>query len=141
MTDAPQSLEEAQAEIARLRAKAESLERKVAWSEGRRGDGLHRAPGFTIAETRILRILASVGFVGREQVDALQRHMSNIRKKLKACAPSVTINTIVMEGYELTQGKADLQRLLLQAPGGEAQRPTPTQRILAERAQPKELTR
>ena len=133
----PETLEEAKAEIEKLR-------RKIAWAEGRRGDGAHRAPGFTASETRILRVLASTGFVSPEQVDALQRHMSNIRKKLREIAPEVQIRTIVMEGYELAKGKAELHRLLMAPLGGEANQPaklTPTQRVLAERSERKALAR
>jgi len=132
------------AELERLRARNAELERKIAWADGRRGDGATRAPGFTMSETRILRILASTGFVSPEQIDALQRHMSNIRKKLREMAPEVQIKTVVMEGYELAKGKADLHRLLMQPPGGEANQPaklTPTQRVLAERAEKKALAR
>jgi multidrug resistance efflux pump len=136
------TFDDALQEIAKLRAKTADLERKVAWSEGRRGDGAQCAPGFTASETRILRILAGAGFISRDAIDALQRHMSNVRKKLKTSAPAVQIKTIVMEGYELTAGKIELQRLLMAAPGGEAPgKLTPTQRVLAERAKTKEIVR
>jgi hypothetical protein len=70
--------------------------------------------------------------------------MSNIRKKLREVAPAVNIRTIVMEGYELAGGKAELVRLLQRPPGGEAAQPTqmtPTQRVLAERANQKAMAR
>jgi hypothetical protein len=137
VTALPETLTDAHAEIERLR-------RTIAWSEGRRGDGVHRAPGFTPVETRVLRVLASTGFVSRDQVEALQRHMSNIRRKLRELAPAVNIRTIVMEGYELAGGKAELVRLLQRPPGGEAAQPsqmTPTQRVLAERANQKAMAR
>jgi hypothetical protein len=142
----PPTIADAVAEIERLRAANQDLSRRVAWAEGRRGDGAHRAPGFTVSETRILRVLASTGFVAPDQVEALQRHMSNVRRKLRENHPSVTIRTVIMEGYELASGRDDLRKLLLARTEGDgsqapAQRPTPTERVLAERAEKKALAR
>jgi len=42
-------------------------------------------------------------------MDALQRHMSNIRKKLP---PGVVIKTVVQQGYEVVAGMDALRRLV-----------------------------
>ena len=65
--------------------------------------------GFTVTETRVLRIIASRDFIAYEQFDALQRHMSNIRKKLP---DSILIKTVVSEGYVIESGLDVLRRLV-----------------------------
>lgn len=104
---------EAQAEIDRLKGEVAIRDRKLAWAEGRRADGVDRAPGFTIAETRVLRTLAGIGQINYDQIDALQRHMSNIRKRLREMGAPVTIQTEVEVGYVLTSGKPWLEALLM----------------------------
>jgi hypothetical protein len=89
--------------------RAQAAERKAAWSEGRRGDGIDRVPGFTITETRVLRILCAHGEIRYERFESLQRHMSNIRKKLP---PGIKIKTIVQQGYEVTSGLHALKRMV-----------------------------
>ena len=98
-----------QDENTRLQVRLVELERTKAWSQGCRGDGIDRVPGFTITETRILRIMAATGEVRYERMDAMQRHMSNIRKKLP---PGVTIKTVVQQGYEVVTGMQALKRLV-----------------------------
>lgn len=71
-----------------------------------------RADGFTVAETRILRVLASTGEIHYDHFDSLQRHMSNIRIKLRKMGLCVEIKTIVQVGYEVTKGKSVLERLV-----------------------------
>lgn len=95
--------------LVEVEKRAKDAERKAAWSEGRRADGIDRVPTFTITETRVLRILAACGEIRYERFESLQRHMSNIRKKLP---PGVKIKTIVMQGYEVTQGMAALKRMV-----------------------------
>jgi len=71
-----------------------------------------RADGFTVAETRILRVLASTGEIRYDHFDSLQRHMSNIRIKLRKMGLAVEIITIVQVGYEVKRGKATLEKLV-----------------------------
>lgn len=74
-----------------------------------------RAPGFTPKQTWILRLLVSRGSIHVDQAKCLQRHMSNLRKKLPR---GVTIQTHPGEGlYTLERGKEILTRLL---DGGDA---------------------
>ncbi len=80
------------------------------WAEGRRGETARRVAGFTEAETRILRMFAARGFVHYDMADALQRHMSNIRKKLPA---EIVIKTVVEEGYRMDKGKDRLLMILM----------------------------
>lgn len=96
------------AELANAKRRIAELERQIAWADGRRADGVDRVPGFTITETRVLRILAATGEVRYGRMDALQRHLSNIRKKLPR---SIQIKTVVMQGYEVIAGMAALKRL------------------------------
>ena len=100
-----------QTENARLQMRLVETERNIAWSAGRRGDGIDRVPGYTVTETRVLRILASTGEIryGRPDMDSLQRHMSNIRKKLP---PGIKIKTIVMQGYEVVSGIGAIKRMV-----------------------------
>lgn len=105
-----------QDENRRLTLRLVEAERQLAWSAGRRGDGIERVPGYTVTETRVLRILASTGEIRYERMESLQRHMSNIRKKLP---PGVKIKTVVMQGYEVTAGLNALKRMV----SGEAQSP------------------
>lgn len=102
-------IDKLQRENARLQMKLVETERHSAWSEGRRGDGIDRVPGYTVTETRVLRILASTGEIRYGRFDAIQRHMSNIRKKLP---PGIKIKTIVMQGYEVVTGISHIRRML-----------------------------
>jgi hypothetical protein len=112
----PTSLEQALKRIA-------ELERNIAWANGARGDGIDRAPGFTITETRILRMLSARGDIRYECMDSLQRHMSNIRGKIKKLGLNIVVRTVVQQGYELDKGALVLKRLL----AGEIQpKPRPT---------------
>ena len=95
--------------LASNRLKVE-LERNKDWSQGRRADGVDRVPGFTVTQTRCLRILASTGEIRYDRMEAVQRHMSNIRKKLP---PGIQIRTVVQQGYEVTEGILALRRLVL----------------------------
>lgn len=99
-----------QAENTRLTMRLVELERNKDWSQGRRADGVDRVPGFTVTQTRCLRILAATGEIRYDRMEAVQRHMSNIRKKLP---PGVVIKTIVQQGYEVTEGILALRRLVL----------------------------
>lgn len=108
-------LESAKAEIGALQEENASLRRESAWKDGRRGDGVRRADGFTETETGVLRRLAASGFVSNAHSNAVYRHVSNIRKKLKLYAldQTVRIKTIVGDGYELEAGADFLVKLLM----------------------------
>lgn len=108
-------LETAQAAIGALQEENASLKRESAWKDGRRADGVRRADGFTETETGVLRILASRAFISNTHSDAVYRHMSNIRKKLKAynLDQTVKIKTIIGDGYELESGQGYLNNLLM----------------------------
>jgi DNA-binding winged helix-turn-helix (wHTH) protein len=70
---------------------------------------------FTVKQSMILRLLAQRGSVHVEQTPCLQRHMSNIRAKLKAMGLSrqITIRTEAGEGlYVLERGRDALHRLI-----------------------------
>lgn len=108
----PSSFADALTMIESLQRQLAEANRKAAWSTGARGDGAMRADGFTVAETRILRVLASTGEIHYDHFDSLQRHMSNIRIKLRKMGLIVDIKTIVQVGYEVTKGKAVLERLV-----------------------------
>lgn len=98
-----------QEENRRLTLRLVEVERQAAWSTGRRGDGIERVPGFTITETRVLRILASTGEVRYGRFESIQRHMSNIRKKLPK---GISIKTVIQQGYEVTTGLNALKRMV-----------------------------
>jgi len=102
------------AELERLRRENAELKRKLDWSAGRRADGVVKIPGFTATETSILRKLVARRRVLYEDADiALQRHMCNIRRKLRERNWRVEILTEKNEGYLLNRGAALLRRLLL----------------------------
>lgn len=111
------SLPEANAIIARMGARIAELERQIAWADGRRADGKRRAGNnaidFTESETRLLRILASSGEIAHNRFDAQQRHMSNIRKRIREAGldGQIIIKTRVMDGYKVIAGMAALKRL------------------------------
>lgn len=99
-----------QKENTALSVRLVEAERTKAWSEGRRGDGVDRAPGFTVTQTRVLRILAATGEIRYARMESsLQRHMSNIRKRLP---PGVVIKTIIGVGYEVVEGMTALRALV-----------------------------
>lgn len=101
-------------ENAQLRAELEDARRRAAWADGRRGDGAARISGFTATETRILRVIAARGRIAYDTLSLpLQRHMCNIRKKLRKLRLPIEIATIKLEGYEIRRGGARLQRMLM----------------------------
>lgn len=102
LDEARAAIERLQAENTRLSVKLVEVERSVAWANGRRADGVDRVAGYTCTETRALRIMGATGEIRYERMHSLHRHMSNIRKKL--LGSGVVIKTVVMQGYEVTQG-------------------------------------
>lgn len=104
----PATYEEACALIVTQQRTIADLNRRLAWADQRPGGGPPRVAGFTVTETRVLRIMAARGFIGYGMFEALQRHMSNIRKKLPA---GVAIKTQIGEGYEVTGGVETLRAL------------------------------
>lgn len=77
--------------------------------------------GFTTRQSEILQVLAVRGSIHTEWGKAVQRHMSNIRKKLPR---GIVIETHAGEGlYTLTKGREALTRLI--AGEGDA-RPSPS---------------
>lgn len=111
MNALPATLSASHAEITRLRQIIDDLERRFAWSEGRRHDGANNAPGFSQTETRALRILAATGTIRYEQMSALQRHMSNIRRKLRILKHPISIATDFGLGYRVEAGLPTLRAL------------------------------
>ena len=85
------------------------LERRLQWADQRPGGGPKQVKGFTSTETRVLRLMAARGFVHYEMFDALQRHMSNIRKKLPL---DIRVKTQIGEGYEIIAGLETLRSLV-----------------------------
>lgn len=82
-----------------------------------------RIASFTSKQSMILRLLAQRGSVHVEQTPCLQRHMSNIRAKLKTLGLSkkIDIKTHGGEGlYTLEKGKDVLERLIAGEPLTEA---------------------
>lgn len=100
-------------EVKRLQARVAELEQERAWANGRRGDSLTRAPGFTELETRILRMLAACGAIYHDQAEVsgvlLWKHMSNIRRKLPA---DVKVRTVIEAGYQVESGQDVLKAIL-----------------------------
>ena len=78
-------------------------------------DGV-RAPGFTVKQTAILQLISLRGSAHVDQIPCLQRHMSNIRAKLKkqGHAKKITITTHPGEGlYTIDEkGRANIAKLL-----------------------------
>lgn len=113
-------------EHARLRAAFNH----IAWSEGRRGDGVAVIPGIgdrnvgAPALTSLVRRFAACGLVRHDDVEDLHRQVSALRKWLANAAPAVVIKTLQKEGYEVIAGFDDLYRLLYaaQAHPGEPRR-------------------
>lgn len=114
-------LDEALKAIARLEAEKAQIDRdwrrKWDMAEGRRSNGVACVPGFTATETSILRIMAARGRVAYEQIPCLQRHMCNIRKKLREQGRKITILTEKEIGYvvETKAGKVMLERMVMGA--------------------------
>jgi hypothetical protein len=113
---------EREAELVRLRVENEELKHALAqkpkWATGCRGDGVAKVPGFTVTETRILRILAASGRVTKEQLEngnALYRHMSNIKRKIREmpALKQIKIRTDIGQGYDVDNGQ-DILRLLVE---------------------------
>lgn len=90
-------------------ARIVELERRLQWADQRPGGGPKQVRAFTHTETRVLRLMAARGFVSYEMFDALQRHMSNIRKKLPN---EIRVKTQIGEGYEITDGIETLRALV-----------------------------
>lgn len=69
------------------------------------------APGFTVKQTAILQLIAARGSAHVDQIPCLQRHMSNIRKRLPK---AIDITTRPGEGlYEIdAKSRAKLVKLL-----------------------------
>lgn len=90
-------------------------ERNKAWACGRRGDGVAKVAGLTDTLTALLRRFAACGVVRYEDVPDLHRQVSALRKWCKAGAPTIKIDTIIGEGYEIVRGFDELYRLLNQS--------------------------
>ena len=84
----------------------------LAWADGCRGDAVAKIPGLTDTLTSLVRRFAACGVVRYADVADLHRHVSALRKRLKDLAPSVVIETIIGEGYEVVAGFDHLYRLL-----------------------------
>jgi len=97
----PATYEEACAIIVDQQRLIADLRRRLDWADERPGGGPKTIAGFTATETRVLRKIAGFGFISYEMFEALQRHMSNIRKKLPA---AIRIKTNIGEGYEVAAG-------------------------------------
>lgn len=108
----PRDLLEALCVIERQRQLLLAQERNAAWACGRRGDAIPKIPGLTDTLTGLLRRFAALGVVRYGEVSDLHRHVSALRKKLKAMAPSVRIATLIGEGYEITAGFDEIYRIL-----------------------------
>lgn len=87
-------------------------ERIKAWASGRKGDAAAKIPGLTDTLTALVRMFAAKGIVRYVDMPDLHRHVSALRKRLSDIAPGVVIETIIGEGYEVTQGFDHLFRLL-----------------------------
>jgi hypothetical protein len=105
----PATYEEACALLADRDRTIAELRRRLDWADERPGGGPRKISGFTDTETRVLRKIAARGYIGYGMFEALQRHMSNIRKKLPA---EVRVTTNIGEGYEVTAGLALLRQLV-----------------------------
>ena len=105
----PSTYEEACSIIVDQTRMIADLKRRLEWADERPGGGPRKIAGFTETETRVLRKIAARGFIAYGMFDALQRHMSNIRKKLPA---SVRIRTEIGEGYQVTDGLQTLASLV-----------------------------
>lgn len=90
-------------------------ERNRAWSAGRRGDGVAKIAGLTDTLTSLLRRFGACGVVRYEDVPDLHRQVSALRKWCKTGAPTIRIDTLIGEGYEIARGFDELYRLLNQS--------------------------
>lgn len=96
-----------------LEAEVEALKERLAWADGRRGKvGRVRAPGMSVTETRYLRRLTATGFLYNGIDECVQRHVSNIKRKLREQGVDVEIKTLVNQGYQLVAGEAELVQFL-----------------------------
>lgn len=86
-----------------------------------------RAPGFTPKETVILQLLASRGSAHKEQIDILQRHVSNIRKRFKRLHINIKITTHPGEGLYTVDEKG--REALASLIAGEVALPLPARRV------------
>jgi DNA-binding winged helix-turn-helix (wHTH) protein len=90
-------------------------ERNAAWASGRKGDGAGKIPGLTDTLTALVRQFAAKGVVRYTDTPDLHRQVSALRKRFAEMNLAVTIDTLIGEGYELTDGFDHLYRLLHQA--------------------------
>lgn len=111
----PADILEALCVINRRIVSMEAEERNKAWACGRRGDAAAKIPGLTDTLTDLVRRFAACGVVRHDEVADLHRHKSALSKVLKVKAPSVIIETLVGEGYEIVAGFDELYRLLHQS--------------------------
>ena len=110
----PRDLLEALEAINRLEAVNAALVRNAAWARGARGDATTKIPGLTDTLTELVRRFAACGIVRYADMNDLHRHKSALCKALKTLAPSVKIETLIGEGYEIVSGFDELYRLLHQ---------------------------
>mgnify|MGYP000564867286 CR=1 FL=1 len=120
----PGDILEALCTINRKLDSLQANERNQAWACGRRGDGVAKIAGLTDTLTSLLRRFAACGVVRYDDVPDLHRQASALRKWCKTGAPTIRIDTLIGEGYEIVQGFDELYRLLnqgsanaLRAPG------------------------
>lgn len=98
--------------ISRLEQVWLASERNQAWAAGRKGDAAAKIPGLTDTLTALVRMFAAKGAVRYADMPDLHRHVSALRKRLCDLAPGVVIETMIGEGYEVTEGFDHLYRLL-----------------------------
>lgn len=98
--------------LQREKARWQAEHQNLCWADGRRGDSVAKIPGLTDTLTSLVRRFAACGVVRYADMEDLHRHASALRKRLKDLAPSVEIETIIGEGYEIVAGFDELYRLL-----------------------------
>ena len=98
--------------LSREKALWQAQHQNDCWADGRRGESVAKIPGLTDTLTSLVRRFAACGVVRYADMDDLHRHASALRKRLKDLAPSVEIETIIGEGYEVVSGFDELYRLL-----------------------------
>lgn len=108
----PKDLLEALHVIDRLKEAHLAVLRNQAWMDGRRADGVAQIPGLTDRLTELVRRFAACTVVRHADFEDLHRAKSQLCKELKKIAPSVEIETIIGEGYEVVAGFDELYRLL-----------------------------
>lgn len=128
-------------DVAQLEQENAQLRQQLAWADQRPGGGPRVLEGFTEVETRVLRIAAARGQAYYEQAPTLhlQRHMSNIRRKLKAIGAEIEFRTYPGQGYTVTRGLKLLQDVVAGRAKLSVPPPRPKYQPLPPPAQPDSL--